>query len=322
VSGVLIILRVLAALVALYVVYAYLLRLERLLIQRLPLHGNPKWGLLWPLVDVARALARRNLFPSGAWRPLYLAAPFLALGATLEALAVVPAGPTITVLGGRLARDPAVLDLFLLMILVLDWLSLLCLLLGAWSARLDYLWEEGCRVARAGLGYSLPALLALGGAVMLSGSPGLAEMVHAQCATLPYVCYQPLGLLTFALSALLGSRRLPLRLPGGENALLGDFHLQHAGSVPAIYHLTEYLHLLLVGTLIATVYLAGWCGPWRDGPHWLVLKALAVTVILLWLRDGWLARRVQQLGERTWRILMSLAVLNLLLTGVILMWKR
>jgi len=316
------VLRVLAAIVALYILYAYLSRFERRIIGRLALRGGPKWGLLWPLADVARALLKRTILPPEAWRPLYYAAPLLTLGATLEALAVVPAGPTITVLGGRLASDPAALDLTLLLIVALNWLALLSLLLGAWSARVDYLWEESCRVARAGLGYSLPALLALGGVVMLAGSLGLGEIVRAQCAALPYVVYQPLGLLSFALSALLGSRRLPLRLPGGKDPLLSDFHLQHAGGVLALYHLAEYLHLLLVGALIATVYLAGWCGPWRAGPHWLLLKALAVTVILLWLRNGWLARRAEQLGRRAWRVLMLLAILNTLLTAAILIWKR
>jgi NADH-quinone oxidoreductase subunit H len=315
-------LKVLGAIVALWVLYAYLLRFERRVIGRLALRGDPRWGLLWPLADAARALLKRSIPPKEAYRPLYYAAPLLTLGAILEALAVVPAGPTITLLGGRLTDGPMSLDITLLLVVALSWVTLLTVLLGAWSARSDYLWEEGCRVARAGLGYSLPALLALGGAIMLTGSLDLRAIVRAQGVAFPYLLYQPLGLLTFTLSALLGSRRLPLRLPGGGNPLLGDFHLQHAGGVLALYHLVEHLHLLLIATLVATIYLAGWWGPWRAGPHWLLLKVLAVTVALLWLRDGWLARRAEQLGRRAWRILMLLAILNTLLTAIILLWKR
>lgn len=315
-------LKILTAIAALYVLYAYLLRFERRIIGRLDLRGDPRWGLLWPLVDAARALWKRSILPAEAWRPLYYAAPLLTLGAVLEALAVVPAGPTLTVLGGRLTDGRAVPDITLLFVAALSWVTLLTVLLGAWSACSDYLWEEGCRVARAGLAYSLPALLSLGGVVMLTGSLGLVEIVRAQQgAATPYAFYQPLGLLTFTLSALLGSRRLPLRLPG-KNSLLSDFHLQHAGTVLALYHLAEYLHLFLIATLIAAIYLAGWWGPWRAGPHWLLFKALAVTIALLWLRNGWLARRADQLGHRAWLILMALALLNTLLTATILIWKR
>jgi len=312
-------LRVLAVVIIAYVLYAYLLRLERRVVGRMRLRGEAKWGPLWPLVDVARALVKSTAPPPDAWRPLYYAAPLLTLGATLEALAVIPAGPGITTLGGGAVGNTAALDPALLIIVALDWLSLVGPLLSAWSARLDYLREESRRVARIGLGYSLPALVSLGGVVLLAGSLGLREIGRAQCAGLPYVVYQPLGLLTFALSSLLASRRLPLRLPGTKDSLLGDFHLQHAGTVWALYHLAEYLHLFLLGALIATVYLAGWCGPWRAGWHWLVLKALAVTIVLLWLRHGWLARRAQELGRRAWRILMLLAISNALLTGATLL---
>lgn len=314
------ILQFVAAVVAFCVAYPYLVRFERRVIGRLPLCAPRKWGPLWPLVDAVCALAKPGITPADVRRPAYFTGPLLTLGSALGALALVPFRPAATGGGGFLLRIKS-LDVSLLVAFSLTWLGLLGVLLGGWSSGDAYLWRESCSEVFLALRYGLPALLSMGGAIALSASFGLDGLVRGQSGGLPYVVYQPLGLLCFSVSSVVGGRRLPYRLPGGENRLVSDFHLQHAGRVLALYHLAEYAHFAVVSALISTIYLAGWHGPWLDGPHWLVVKALGVMMALLWLRAKWLDPCWRRLGDRTWRDLTLLAVINTLLTVAMIAWR-
>lgn len=177
-------------------------------------------------------------------------------------------------------------------------------------------------MVRQALAYSLPAAVSLVGAVALAGSSDIGDIVQAQCNGLPYVVYQPLGLLLLALSLLAGVRRLPSRLAEGEDETAVHLHLHQRRGARALFHASDYVHLLLVSALIATTYLAGPCGPGPDGLHWLALKTLVVAILLIWLRGGWLAHRGRWLREGGWAALTLLAAVNALLTGVVLVWTQ
>ena len=304
----------------LYITYAYLMRFECQVLGRLSLRGEASWGILWPLVSAARAMRKPNRRVPGAWHYLYVAAPWCALCTALFSLALIPDGLAFAVAGHELTFRFRDLDIGLALVVAAWWLGLLGALLGAWSSRSAYLWVEGQRVFSLGMGYSLAAMLALAGVVLLSRSLSLVAPIHARAGALPLALYQPLGFVVCALALVAGGRRLPYSLPGEGATPLGDWHVQHAGSVPALYHLAEYLQILFSSALLATIYLGSGSGPWSSGPHWLLLKTLLASVVLLWLRAGWLARRRPHLGHRGWLILCALAALNLLLTGLIVGW--
>jgi NADH-quinone oxidoreductase subunit H len=313
-------LQFLVGVVGLYVICAYLLRFERQVIARLGLHGDERWGVLWPLVDLARALTKEGATLTAVPSFLCLVAPLLTLGASMAALATIPLG-SFVIRGREIVLGVGDLPFGLWFPFVLDWIALLGPL---WSARCcpwPYLRHESEEMVFRALLYSAPSLLSLGGVVVLSSSFSLQEIVVSQNRGLPYIGYQPLGLSVFALSALLGGRRLPYRLPKGQDPVLGDFHIQHAGSVEAIYHLAQYLHLLLVGALISTVYLAGWWGPWHAGPHWLMAKTILVTIGLLWARHRLLPRLRERWGDGMWRLCSLLALFNTLLTVLLMVWE-
>jgi NADH-quinone oxidoreductase subunit H len=313
-------LQFLVGVVGLYVTYAYLLHFERQIIARLGLHGDERWGILWPLVDVARALTKEGATLGVVPSFLCLGAPLLTLGASMAAMATIPLG-SLVIRGEEIVLGVGDLPLGPWLPFVMDWIALLGPL---WSARCcpwPYLRRETEEMVSQALLYSVPTLLSLGGVIALSGSFSLQQIVFSQRHSLPYVVYQPLGLCVFALSALLGGRRLPYRLPRGRKPALDDFHIQHAGSVEAIYHLAQYLHLLLVGALISTLYLAGWWAPWGAGPHALVAKTILVTLGLLWLRNRLLPPLCKRWGGGMWRLCTLLALFNTLLTVLLVLWE-
>lgn len=314
-------LKILFGAIAILISCAYLIRLERQVFGKLGLHGDSRWGALWPLVDMARALSRRGAPWKG--RPtLRYAASALSLAFALFAVALMPLGATMSLRGWTVSLWLLNPPMSLPIALTLSALSGVGALLGAWEGCSDDLWVEARAVAQHALVYTLPALLAIAGIVMLSGSFNIVEIVRTQRSAPPYALYQPLGMVLLAASLLIGGRRLPYRLPSGQSPLLSDFHLQHAGSALAQYHLAEYVHLAFVSLLIANLYLGGWYGPWLAGPHWVVLKAAGIATSLLWLRSNWLPYQHSRLSERYWLVLMLLAAFNALLTGVLLAWRR
>ncbi|MGM0399804.1 MAG: NADH-quinone oxidoreductase subunit H [Chloroflexota bacterium] len=308
------------AVVVLYIVYAYLLRFERQVIADLGLRGSERWGILWPLVDVARALVKGGGALTTVPSPLCLGAPLLTLGARLAALATIPLG-SLTIWGREIALGVGDLPLSLCLPFVLDWIALLGPLWSAYCSPWSYLRRESAGMVSRALLYSVPSLLSLGGVVILSGSLNMQDIVVSQSQGLPYALYQPLGLLVFILSALFGGRRLPYLLPQERNPVLGAFHIQHAGSVEAIYHLAQYLYLLLMGALISRVYLSGLWQPWHAAPHWFMAKVVLVTAGLLWMRHRLLPRLCERWGDGVWRLCTLLASFNLLLTALFVIWR-
>ncbi len=310
-----ILIKALAVVVGLYAVYAYLLRFDCRILERLSLRGDGSWGVLWPLVSVARALLKPSLSPPGAWQPAYIAAPLCVLSAALLSLMLVPGGLATVVAGSDLLVHFKGLDIGLPIVLGIGWLGLLGTLLGAWSFRLAAIWERGRRLFGLDLGYSLAAAFSLLTVAFLLRSPGLVAIVHVQ-SQLPLVLYQPLGFAICALALVAGSPRLPYALPDEVDTPLAHWQLGHAGSAFALYQMAEYVQILFSGALLTTVYLAGGAGPWSSGPHWLLLKTLLLSAVLLWLRARWLAGRRRQLQHRGWLMLCALAVFNGLLTAL------
>ncbi|MBC7235162.1 MAG: NADH-quinone oxidoreductase subunit H [Chloroflexi bacterium] len=294
----------------LFLFYAYLASFSRLA------NGWPRArrylrrSILTPALLAAKAMIKPSLVPGGARRFLYLSAPILAAVAQIAALMALPWHRE----GSPFLRDQAPLA----PAFVLSGLSLLGAGLGGWASGREPVWRAASEMVLRGW------LMLLAGALALAGPAALAEtwdvfgLAAAQKAGWPFLVYQPLGLYVFTVSMLLSSIRAPQTDLRRWDWLGGDFHLQHGGSVSALYHFAEHVHVLLAGSLISLIYLGGWRGPWAEGTHWTLAKAIAVTGLLEWLRPP-LLRRVAE--EAPWSTYLLLAALNLGLT-IGLSWLR
>ncbi|MHB1295430.1 MAG: NADH-quinone oxidoreductase subunit H [Anaerolineae bacterium] len=294
----LVLLQGVAALVGLYAAYAYLLRFERLVLGRLGLRGDARWGVVWPLVVALRALCKPVALPSGWKRVAAIAGPLFSAGAPLGAFMLLCRGALV---GG----------------LALIVLAPAGVLLGGLGSLGQESGRRALRTAASAWMYALPVLLALGGTCMLAGAADLGALQEGQRDALPFLVYQPLGVLVMGLAAVLGSRYLAVQSPELGAALMVDFHLQYAGWTYALYHWAGYLHVMALSTLMALAYLGGAAGPGGDGLHWLVLKSALVATALLWFRQVWAYPRGAQLGRRLWVLLVAIAAGNLLLTAAL-----
>lgn len=312
-------LRALLTLLIAVLAYAYLLRFERQTVARLALGGNKRWGPLWPLADMVRALAKADILPVRAHRAAVFGGAVLTVLPEVIALALVPATQTPVYVATRwydASLNPSLATVF-----ILEWCSLFGVLLVAWGTGTAPMKRRARELVRSFLAFSLPALIGLGALVAVSRVWSLADLVKGQARGVPYLVYQPLGALVTTISLVLSGDRLPFRQSDEANRLEIDFHLQHGGTVPALLHLAEYLHILLVAAVLATSYLAGYVGPWLPAGAWLAIKAIGIALAMIWLRARCYARWHGIGDRRMWVGLMGLAGINLLVTLGALAWR-
>lgn len=306
--------------VALLIAYAYLVRFERRVLARPRIGGGRSgWGPLWPLVDVLCALVKAPL-ATPPKKPGYRLAPLLTLIAQVLAIAMLPLGTNPT---NPLAAslDFAHLDHGWLAAYLSQWAGVGGLLLWAHASGNAAIRYHIALQGRRDVAYGLAGLLALAGASVLTNTYDLHAIVEAQREGFPLVVYQPLGMALVAVSCITMGRRTPMASIDSRHETLVDFHVQHMGNPMALFHWADYTRLLFLGGLISTVYLGGWIGPWADGPHWLALKSLMVTMGLLLLRHRWLIPHAERIERIAWPILMWLGIANTLLTAALIAWR-
>jgi len=311
-------------LVVVLAIAAYLVLLERKLLGRFQLRYGPNrvgpFGLLQPLADGAKMLLKEDLIPDGADRFLFLIVPAVLPLTTLLAFAVVPFGSDITVMGQKVPMIVADLDVGVLFVLALSSVGVYSLALGGWASNSKYSVLGAVRGVGQMISYELPLGLTLVPVVMMAGSMSLADIVNAQ-ADMPFIVYQPVAFVLFLISVLAEIKRTPFDLAEAENELQAGFHMEYSGMRFALFFLGEYMNMIFLGVLAAVFFLGGWHGPVLPPVVWLLLKASLMPVLLIWIRATLPRLRPDQLMRLCWVWLAPIALLNILATGAVMLFR-
>lgn len=272
-------------------------------------------GLVQPLADMVKIMLKEDWIPPEADRAVFVLAPMLVLGGTLATFAVVAVGPGLAI---------ADLNVGLLAFLALSSLGVYGVALAGWSSNNKYTLLGSLRAASQMVSYEVFMGLALAGVVLMAGgSFNLTEIVEAQRRV--WFCVpQAAGLAIFLVAALAETRRLPFDLPEAENELVAGYHSEYSGMKFAMFFVGEYVGITLIAALVTTFYLGGWLGPWWIGPWlppvaWFVLKTVAVVCGFIVLRAAVPRPRFDQVTALGWKVMLSLALVNLLVTGGVLL---
>jgi NADH-quinone oxidoreductase subunit H len=158
--------------------------------------------------------------------------------------------------------------------------------------------------------------LSLVGVVMFAGSFRLEDIVNAQ-HSLWFCVTQPVGLALFLITTIAEARRIPFDLPEADSELVNGFHTEYSSMKFALFYLGEYLDVALVGCMVTVLFLGGWNGPWLPPLLWFALKTGAVMILFIWVRSVLPRFRFDQLMNFGWKILLPIALLNILITGFI-----
>ncbi len=308
--------------IALLLGAAYLVLAERKLLARLQIRIGPNraglLGLLQPMADLVKMLTKEDIIPAGADRIIFCYAPAAGAATAMLIFAVVPFGDSLTVWGNEIPMVITDLNVGLLAALGLSSLGVYGVALGGWASGSKYSLLGAVRGAAQVISYELPLGLSLVPVVMLAGSLSLVDIVSAQ-SDYPFILVQPIGFIIFFVSSMAEIKRIPFDLPEAENELIAGYHTEYSGLRFGIFFLGEYVTLVALGSLTAVFFLGGWHGPFFSGVLWLILKIAAVVFVMIWIRGTLPRFRPDHLMAICWKFLIPLALLNIVVTGIIML---
>jgi NADH-quinone oxidoreductase subunit H len=320
------IVRSLVIIIALLTGMAYMTWFERRAISRLQIRIGPNrvgpTGLLQPVADALKLFFKEDVWPRNADRVLFPLAPGISLVAALAAFAVIPIGPTLQIGGLTIPLIIQDMPVALLYLIGASSLGVYGVVLGGWSSGSKYSLLGALRGGAQVVSYELVLGLALVGVVLVSGSMSVSGIVAEQARLVPFVVLQPLGFLLYFTAAIAETNRAPFDLPEAEQELVAGYHTEYSGFRFGMYYIAEYVNVLTVSAIAATVFFGGWVGPFglANGPWWLLLKMTVFAFVFVWLRAALPRLRYDQLMRLSWNVLLPLGLLNVLVTAVLVVW--
>jgi NADH-quinone oxidoreductase subunit H len=272
-----------------------------------PMEVGPH-GVLQTVADMVKLLGKQLLTPVATDRLVYLLAPLLVFLPTLCVASLIPLS------GTEAFADQSY---GLLIIVAMSGLTVLAIFMGSWASNNKFAVLGGMRSVAQVIAYEIPVLLAALAVVLVAQSTNLRHIVEAQQRGVWYVLLQPVAALLYLVGITAETNRAPFDIPEAESELVGGFHTEYSGMRFAMFFFAEYTNMLVLGALGATLFLGGWLGPVLPGPVWLLLKAYAIIFVMMWVRWTYPRLRFDQLMTLAWKLLIPAALVNLLVTAVL-----
>lgn len=302
---------------------AYLVLAERKILARMQLRYGPNragpFGMIQPMADLIKLLTKEDFIPATADRWLFLIAPGMSALTALLTFAVIPFGPTLEIFGQQMPLVICDLNIGLLYFFGLSSLASYGLALGGWASNSKYSLIGGIRGLSQLISYELAMGLSVVPVVMMAKSFSLTDIVMAQ-QQIPFALLNPPAFLIFLISIFAESKRIPFDLPEAENELVGGFHTEYSGMRFGLFFVGEYINMVVLSSMLTVLFLGGWHGPWLPGIIWFIVKVLAICFFFIWVRGSLPRLRYDQLMNFGWKVLLPLALLNVLITGAVLLW--
>ena len=266
-------------------------------------------GLGQVVADVIKIISKEDWVPPFADKPLFILAPAVIMTTTLLSFAVVAFTPSIAVVH---------LDIGLLFFLGMSSLGVYSVVIAGWSSNSKYPLLGSMRAAAQMFGYEIFMGLSLMGVVMQARSFDLRTIVLAQHAL--WNCIpQCIGLAIFVIAGFAEARRLPFDLPEGENELVAGYHTEYSGMKFGMFFVGEYAGILLISSFITMLFFGGWQGPLLPPVVWFAVKTLLIVTLFILSRAALSRPRYDQLIAFGWKFLLPLSILNLFITGAMLL---
>lgn len=268
-------------------------------------------GIGLALADIIKLLAKEDWVPPFADKFVFIFAPTAIVMAMMLGFAVVPYAPGIHI---------ADLNIAILFFLGMTSLAVYSVLLGGLASNNKYALLGGLRSAAQMVSYEVFMGLSLMGVVMLTGSFSLVDIVTKQQDGW-FIISQFFGFVVFLVAGIAESHRLPFDLPEAEHELVAGFHTEYSGMKFGLIMVGEYLGVILISAMIATIFFGGWLGPEFLPPIiWFGLKTFIFICFFVLLRAAIPRPRYDQLMSLGWKVMLPLTLVNLLVTGAIVLW--
>ncbi len=310
--------------------FAYTTFYERKLAALIQLRIGPNrtgpGGWLQPAADGIKLIFKEELIPANADKAIFILAPILTVVPALVIMAVVPWGPLIDFFGRAIPLHIADLNVAILYILSVASISVYGIVLAGWSSDNKYAMLGGLRSTAQMLSYEIALGLSFIGPMLIAGTMSLNQIVEAQ-RNVWFIVYQPLGAIIFYIAMLAEVNRAPFDMPEAEQELTAGYHTEYSGMKFALFFMGEYIKMIAVSAIFATLFLGGYRGPFIDqwpllGPIYLLAKIIFSLGIMIWIRATLPRLRYDRLMSFGWKVLLPLSLLNVFLTAVVIVVLR
>ena len=311
--------------------FAYLTLFERKVLARIQVRIGPNrtgpWGLLQPIADAVKLIFKEELIPDKADKLLFILAPVITVVPALIITAVLPWGRVMTIFGRQVPLYLADINVGALYITAVASIAVYGIVLAGWSSNNKYALMGGLRSSAQMISYELALGLAFVGPILLASSMSMVDIVEAQgvggfLGWIKWNLFQPLGFIIFLIASVAEVNRAPFDMPEAEQELTAGYHVEYSGMKFALFFMAEYIKMIAVSMIGATLFLGGYLGPGIDrfpllGPLWFMAKTVVMLFILVWLRATFPRFRYDRLMAFGWKVLLPLALANVLVVAVL-----
>ena len=326
-------------LIVLLTAVAYTVWLERKVVGHIQNRWGPTrvgpFGLLQPAADGLKFLFKEDLTPPHVYKPLYIAAPLIAVIFALTSIAVIPFGNSVWIRGYDIPFQITDVNTGLLLILGVTSIGVYGVALAGWSSNNKYSLLGGLRASAQMVSYEISLGLSLVGVLIMSGSFSLREIVDAQgghfWGFIPrwnIFHGQFIGFFCYLMAAYAETNRIPFDLPEAETELVAGYHTEYSAMKFAMFFMAEYANMITVACLATLLFFGGWHGP-LFGPwyvqallpvFWFVAKIFVFLFVYIWVRGTLPRFRYDQLMAFGWKFLLPLSMANLIATAIAVAW--
>jgi NADH-quinone oxidoreductase subunit H len=318
---------------------AYTVWLERKVVGHMQNRWGPTrvgpFGLLQPAADGIKFLFKEDLTPPHVYKPLYIAAPLIAVIFALTSIAVIPIGNSITIGGYSIPLQITDVNIGLLLVLGVTSMGVYGVALAGWSSNNKYSLLGGLRASAQMVSYEISLGLSLVGVLITAGSFSLRDIVNSQAGHfwgfIPrwnIFHGQFIGFFIYLMAAYAETNRIPFDLPEAETELVAGYHTEYSAMKFAMFFMAEYANMITVACLATLLFFGGWHGPIFGPPilqallpvFWFVVKVFVFLFIYIWVRGTLPRFRYDQLMAFGWKFLLPLALVNLVATAIAVAW--
>lgn len=301
---------------------AYMTFTERVLMARMQLRLGPNrvgpLGLLQPIADGIKLLTKERFQPANIDVFTYWLAPGISLFIALFVFVLIPIGDTVEIWGHKVQLYIADVNAGIVFLLACSSLAVYGVVLSGWASNNRYSMLGGLRGTAQMISYEIPMGLSLLTVVLSAGTLSLPGIVEAQKEHW-FIWTNPISFIIYLITAFAETNRAPFDLPEAEHELTGGYHTEYGGLKFAIFFLAEYVNILAVSSIAVTLFFGGWLGPGDIPVLWFFVKLAFFVFFFMWVRATLPRFRYDQLMSFGWKVLIPIAILNLIVTAYFLM---
>ncbi len=289
-------------------------------------------GMFQPLADGVKMFLKEEIIPTQSSKFLFIAGPSLAILTACIGSAIIPWGQDVVLFGKTIALQATDINVGILYIFGVVSLGVYGVMIGGWASNNKFSLMGAIRAASQNISYEIPMGLSIIALLLLTNSLSLKDIAEQQHGFNWNVFYQPLGFLIFLICSFAETNRTPFDLPECETELVGGYHTEYSSMKLGFYLFAEYINMFVSSAVMATLYFGGYNYPGMDfvnsliGPTWgpllgmgvLFLKIFAFIFFFMWVRWTIPRFRYDQLMNLGWKVLIPLAIANIVLTGVVI----